>query len=178
MQFTNSIKLFIRCRSVFAHYVVAWQIDRRGSINIVSFDELPHVLRCGLDAVFCQFIRDCSCTFPFSPQGKDLFPEREQRASPRSMFYCMTGESADDIQLFRTVMPVFGRFAFKLAIGFRTVKRQKRCLGRYGSFLRHQDGDSGRFAWNQKPNVFLCYLSGHCTTSLPAYFRRDNAFSV
>ena len=78
------------------------------SADVMSFDELPHVLRRGPDAVFCQFLRDCSCTFSFSPHGKDLFPEREQSASSRSMFYRMTGESADDIQLFRAIMPVFG----------------------------------------------------------------------
>ena len=148
------------------------------SADVMSFDELPYVLRRGLDAMFCQFIRDHSPAFSFSPQRKDLFSEREQNTSSRSMFHRMTGEPADDIKLFRAVVPVFGRFAFKLAIGFRAVKRQKRRLGRYGSFFRHQDGDSGRLAGNQQTNIFLRYLSGHCTTSLPAYFRRDNAFSV
>ena len=84
----------------------------------MSFDEFPHVLRRGMDAVFRQFFRDCSRAFSFSPQGKDLFPEREQSASPRSMFDRMTGEPADNIQLFRAVMPVFGGFAFKFTVRF------------------------------------------------------------
>ncbi len=90
----------------------------RISINIVPLDELPHVLRRGMDAVFRQLVRDCPSTFSFSPQGKDLFPEREQNTSSRSMFHRMPGESADDIKLFRAVVPVFGRFAFKFAICF------------------------------------------------------------
>ena len=38
-------------------------------------------LRRGMNAVFCQFVRDHPCAFPFSPQGKDFFPEREQRCA-------------------------------------------------------------------------------------------------
>ena len=149
-----------------------------GTGYIVPLDELPNVLRRGLHAVFHQLISDRSCAFSISPHGENRVLERKQITSPRSMFYRMAGESTDDIKLFRAVMPVFGGFAFKLAIGFRAVKRQKRRLGRYGSFLRHQGGNSGRFAGNQQSNIFLRYLSGHCTTSLPAYFRRDSAFSV
>ena len=80
----------------------------RISINIVPLDELPHVLRRGMDAVFRQLVRDCPSTFSISPKGKDFFPEREQNTSPRSMFYRMTGESANHIKLLRAVMPVFG----------------------------------------------------------------------
>ena len=62
-------------------------------------------LRRGMNAVFCLFVRDHPCAFPFSPQGKCLFPERVQSASPWPMFYRMTRESDDDIQLLRAVMP-------------------------------------------------------------------------
>lgn len=79
-----------------------------GSTDIMPFDKLPHVLRCSLYAVFCQFIRNRPRTFSFSPQRKDFFLEREQSASSRAMLYCMPGESANDIKLLRAVMPVFG----------------------------------------------------------------------
>ena len=37
--------------------------------DLMPFDELPHVLRGGLDAVFRQFLSNRPCAFPFSPQG-------------------------------------------------------------------------------------------------------------
>ena len=117
-QFYIAGRINRQCFCIPACLSISRRTGMRGSINVMSFDELPHILRRGLDAVFCQFIRDCSRAFPFSPQGKDLFPVREQSDSPRSMFYRMTGEPADDIKLFRAVMPVFGGFAFKFAIRF------------------------------------------------------------